>query len=145
IITANENFLQVLGYTLDEIRDKHHSMFVTEAERTSTAYKEFWEALNRGEFQAAQYKRLGKGGIEVWIEATYNPVLDLNGKVAKVVIFATDITGRKRDNAALVADVMKMVETVTQSVESLEQTARSQAAAAEATIDQSAIVSAATE
>ena len=79
IITANQNFLGAMGYTLDEIKGKHHSMFVDPAYRDSADYREFWAALNRGEFQAAQYKRLGKGGKEVWIEASYNP-LTKNGK-----------------------------------------------------------------
>ena len=92
IITANENFLKTLGYRLDEIQGRHHSMFVEEKERSSAAYRAFWEALGRGEFQAAQYKRVGKGGKEIWIEASYNPILDLNGKPFKVVKFATDIT-----------------------------------------------------
>jgi len=92
IITANENFLKTLGYRLDEIQGRHHSMFVEEKERTSAAYRSFWEELGRGEFQAAQYKRVGKGGKEIWIEASYNPIFDLNGKPFKVVKFATDIT-----------------------------------------------------
>ena len=95
IITANENFLKALGYTLGEIQGKHHSMFVDASEREGAAYREFWAALNRGEFQAAEYKRLGKGGKEIWIQATYNPVLDGNGKPFKVVKFATEITARK--------------------------------------------------
>src|SRR3979409_1934611 len=74
VITANENFLRVLGYSLAEIRGKHHSMFVAEQEKQSAAYRQFWEALNRGEFQAAEYKRIGKGGKEVWIQASYNPI-----------------------------------------------------------------------
>jgi methyl-accepting chemotaxis protein len=92
IITANENFLKTLGYRLDEIQGKHHSLFVDETEKKSAAYRQFWEALNRGEYQAAQYRRLGKDGKEVWIEASYNPILDLNGKPFKIVKFATDIT-----------------------------------------------------
>ena len=95
IITANENFLKALGYTLGEIQGKHHSMFVDASERDGAAYREFWAALNRGEFQAAEYKRLGKGGKEIWIQASYNPVLDGNGKPFKVVKFATEITARK--------------------------------------------------
>jgi len=95
IITANENFLKALGYTLPEIRGKHHGMFVEPSERDSAAYREFWTKLNRGEYQAAEYKRIGKGGKEVWIEASYNPVRDANGKPFKVVKFATDITEKK--------------------------------------------------
>ncbi|HEV8259591.1 MAG TPA: PAS domain-containing methyl-accepting chemotaxis protein [Burkholderiales bacterium] len=95
IHTANDNFLKALGYTLGEIQGKHHSMFVDPSERDSAAYREFWASLNRGEYQAAEYKRIGKGGKEVWIQATYNPVLDGSGKPIKVVKFATDITARK--------------------------------------------------
>ncbi|UGV25077.1 PAS domain S-box protein [Rhodopseudomonas boonkerdii] len=94
IITANQNFLNTLGYSLDEIRDRHHSMFVDPAERASAAYGEFWASLNRGIYQAAEYKRLGKGGREIWIQASYNPILDLNGKPFKVVKYATDITAQ---------------------------------------------------
>src|SRR5207244_13127375 len=92
IITANENFLGTVGYTLDEIRGRHHSMFVDPTERDGAGYREFWAALNRGEYQAAEYKRIGKGGKDVWIQASYNPILDLNGKPFKVVKYASDIT-----------------------------------------------------
>ena len=95
IVTANRNFLDATGYTLDEIKGKHHSIFVDPAERDSTAYREFWERLNRGEFQAAQYKRYGKGGREIWIQASYNPILDAGGRPAGVIKFATDITAQK--------------------------------------------------
>ncbi|WP_334356261.1 MULTISPECIES: methyl-accepting chemotaxis protein [unclassified Bradyrhizobium] len=95
IVTANDNFLKALGYSLGEIQGKHHSMFVDPSERDGAAYRDFWAALRRGEFQAAEYKRIGKGGREVWIQATYNPVLDAGGKPIKVVKFATDITARK--------------------------------------------------
>jgi methyl-accepting chemotaxis protein len=92
IITANSNFLGAMGYALPEIQGRHHSMFVDPAERNSAAYRQFWEALNRGEYQAAEYKRIGKGSKEVWIQASYNPILDLNGKPFKVVKYATDVT-----------------------------------------------------
>jgi methyl-accepting chemotaxis protein len=95
IRTANDNFLKALGYTLGEIHGKHHSMFVDPSERDGAAYRDFWAALRRGEYQAAEYKRIGKGGREVWIQASYNPILDGNGKPFKVVKFATDITDRK--------------------------------------------------
>ena len=99
VITANDNFLKALGYTLDEIKGKHHSMFVDEAFRQSFDYKEFWAKLNRGEYQAAEYKRIGKGGKEVWIQASYNPILDAAGKPIKVVKYATDVTAQKLINA----------------------------------------------
>jgi len=95
IITANENFLSTLGYSLSEIQGKHHSMFVATAERESAAYREFWAGLNRGEFRSGEYKRFGKGGKEIWILASYNPILDDAGKPFKVVKFATDITADK--------------------------------------------------
>jgi methyl-accepting chemotaxis protein len=94
IIGANQNFLKTVGYALDEIRGRHHSMFVDPVEREGAAYREFWAALNRGEYQAAEYKRIGKNSKEVWIQASYNPILDLNGKPFKVVKYATDTTAQ---------------------------------------------------
>ncbi|MFT5755582.1 MAG: methyl-accepting chemotaxis protein [Alteromonadaceae bacterium] len=99
IISANENFLSTLGYSLEEIQGQHHSMFVEPDFKISAEYKAFWESLNRGEYEAKEYKRLGKGGKEVWIQASYNPILDLNGKPFKVVKFATDVTAQKLMNA----------------------------------------------
>lgn len=104
ILDANDNFLRALGYTLDEIKGRHHSMFVDEASRQSREYKEFWTALNRGEYQAAEYKRIGKGGKEVWIQASYNPIMDLHGKPFKVVKYSTDITPQKLALNAMLAD-----------------------------------------
>src|ERR1700759_3138950 len=88
IITANPNFLAAVGYSLDEIRGQHHSMFVEPAYRSSAEYKAFWEKLGRGEFDAGQYKRVGKGGKEIWIQASYNPVFDASGKACKVIKYA---------------------------------------------------------
>ena len=105
VVTANENFLNALGYTLPEIQGKHHSMFVSPVERDSAAYREFWAALNRGVYQAAEYKRIGKGGKEVWIQASYNPVFDEKGKPSKVVKFATDVTEQKLRNADLAGQI----------------------------------------
>jgi methyl-accepting chemotaxis protein len=94
VLTANENFLKTLGYTLDEIKGQHHGMFVEPAYRQSPEYRAFWEKLGRGEYEAAQYKRIGKGGREIYIQASYNPILDANGKPMKVVKFATDVTAQ---------------------------------------------------
>ncbi|MFC3677011.1 methyl-accepting chemotaxis protein [Ferrovibrio xuzhouensis] len=92
---ANENFLKVMGYSLAEIKGKHHSIFADPAFAQSAEYKAFWDKLRRGEYEAAQYKRIGKGGREVWLQASYNPILDRKGKPVKVVKFATDITEQK--------------------------------------------------
>src|SRR6266581_3333278 len=108
IVTANENFLKTLGYSLSEIQGKHHSMFVEPAMRDSAAYREFWANLNRGQYQAAAFKRIGKGGKEVWIQASYNPMLDRNGKVYRVIKFATDITAEKlasMEDAGMIAAI----------------------------------------
>lgn len=92
IITANENFLGAVGYGLDEIKGKHHRMFVDPQEAATPGYQQFWDNLSRGQFETKEYKRFGKGGKEIWIQASYNPIFDQTGKVIKVVKFATDIT-----------------------------------------------------
>lgn len=99
ILTANANFLNTLGYTADEVRGKHHRIFVEPAYAESPEYKRFWQSLAEGRFDAGEYKRFGKDGREVWIQASYNPILDMNGKPFKVVKYATDITARKRQLA----------------------------------------------
>ncbi|MDX1343709.1 MAG: methyl-accepting chemotaxis protein, partial [Reinekea sp.] len=95
IRTANEGFLDTMGYELAEIAGKHHRIFVEADEANSPEYEQFWSALRAGNFQSAEYKRIGKGGKTVWIQASYNPIFDSNGKPFKVVKYATDITGRK--------------------------------------------------
>ncbi|HEU0197817.1 MAG TPA: PAS domain S-box protein, partial [Nevskiaceae bacterium] len=99
ILDANENFCKAVGYTRDELVGHPHSMLVAPEERDSPAYRAHWENLRGGQYQAGQFKRIGKGGTEVWIQASYNPILDADGKVCKVVKFATDITEQKRRNA----------------------------------------------
>ena len=94
VLTANENFLKTLGYSLAEIKGQHHGMFVDAAYRQSPDYRMFWEKLGRGEFDAGQYKRIGKGGREIWIQASYNPILDADGRPMKVVKYATDVTAQ---------------------------------------------------
>ncbi|HEY8380940.1 MAG TPA: PAS domain-containing methyl-accepting chemotaxis protein [Microvirga sp.] len=96
ILEANENFLNALGYALPEIQGRHHSLFVEPALRDSPDYVAFWRRLRNGEFQTGQYKRLGKGGREIWIEATYNPIFDAGGRPFKVVKYATDVTEQVR-------------------------------------------------
>ncbi|KAB1079446.1 PAS domain S-box protein [Methylobacterium soli] len=92
ITDANANFLSAVGYSLEEIRGRHHSLFVTQAERESAAYATFWQALARGEYQAGEFKRVGRNGREIWIYGAYNPVLDCEGKPCAVVKFASDVT-----------------------------------------------------
>jgi PAS domain S-box-containing protein len=92
IIDANENFLSAMGYSIEEIRGQHHRMFVEPSYAQSTEYQMFWSDLAAGHFKAAEYKRLGKGGKEVWIQASYNPIMDKRGKPFKVVKYATDVT-----------------------------------------------------
>ncbi|NBO18673.1 MAG: PAS domain S-box protein [Proteobacteria bacterium] len=92
ILTANNNFLGAMGYTLEEIQGKHHSMFVKQEYAQSMAYQHFWEELQAGNFQTDEFQRFGKGGRSVWIQASYNPIRDMNGHIFKVVKFATDIT-----------------------------------------------------
>ncbi|MBW3509580.1 PAS domain-containing methyl-accepting chemotaxis protein [Janthinobacterium sp. NKUCC06_STL] len=92
VLEANENFLAVMDYDLSDIQGEHHRMFCEPEYESSAEYKKFWQKLNRGEFDAGRYKRLGNHGKVVWIQATYNPILDLNGKPYKVVKFAIDIS-----------------------------------------------------
>lgn len=99
IVTANANFLRVMGYDLSEIVGQKHSVFVPADERNSDAYERFWDRLRSGEAQTAEYRRIGKGGKEIWIQGTYTPVLSRAGKVVKIVKFAIDITDQKRQNA----------------------------------------------
>ena len=101
ILTANENFLDTLGYRLDEVKGRHHRMFVETSYGQSKEYEDFWKQLNRGEYIATSFKRIGKGGKDVWIQASYNPIFDLNRRVIKVVKYATDITDLTEIGAGL--------------------------------------------
>jgi methyl-accepting chemotaxis protein len=101
ILNANRNFLDAMGYSLEEVRGQHHSMFVETAYRQSPEYRVFWERLGRGEFDSNKYKRIAKGGREIWIQASYNPIMDQNGKPYKVVKFATDITADENQSNEL--------------------------------------------
>src|SRR5262245_12838048 len=99
ILNANENFLKAVGYSLDEVRGQHHRMFVDPAERERPEYLAFWRDLARGEYHAGQYRRFGRGQREVWLQASYNPILDADGKPIKVVKYCTDITAQKMQAA----------------------------------------------
>lgn len=111
VVDANDNFLTTMGYSLNEIQGQHHSMFVDTVYERSAEYKNFWTKLNKGEYVSGEFKRLAKGGKEVWIQASYNPILDVNGRPSKVVKFATDITAQKLRNI----DFQEQLEAISRS------------------------------
>ena len=129
IIYANENFLNTVGYRLDEIKNRHHRIFVPREEQDSTEYKVFWDSLRAGNYQSAQFRRITKTGEDVWIQASYNPILDENGVPFKVVKFAYDITAQvllnqRQDVGDAVAEsINQMVETIAEISSSVNQTA----------------------
>jgi len=92
VLTANDTFLNTMGYRLEDIRGKHHRLFCNREEADSAGYKNFWAQLNRGEYVSGRFQRLGRNGQPIWLRATYNPVFDSNGKLYKVVKFASDVT-----------------------------------------------------
>ena len=100
VLEANANFLQTMGYRLEDIRGKHHRQFCTREEADSPAYRDFWERLNRGEFFSGRFQRVNRNGDIVWLSATYNPVFDASGRLYKVVKFARDITAQVRQQQA---------------------------------------------
>ena len=101
ILDANDNFLAALGYRLDEIVGQHHRIFVDPIEATQPEYEAFWASLANGTFQTAEYRRVPKNGSEIWIQATYNPLLDADRRVERVVKFATDITSQREAQAEI--------------------------------------------
>ncbi|KQS83800.1 MULTISPECIES: methyl-accepting chemotaxis protein [unclassified Rhizobium] len=108
ILTANANFLSTVGYELADIRGKHHSMFCEPTYAGSEEYKTLWNDLRSGKFIADEFKRIGRGGKQVWIQASYNPIFDHNGRVFKVVKFATDVTGRIQNSETLAGALEKL-------------------------------------
>ena len=108
ILNANDNFLNTLGYTKDEIFGKHHSIFCEEKYKNSNEYKEFWKKLNRGEFDSGEYLRLGKNNKEVWIQASYNPIFNLDNKPFKIVKYAIDITNKKHTMFEVEKDIKEL-------------------------------------
>ncbi|CAA2157398.1 Biofilm dispersion protein BdlA [Methylobacterium brachiatum] len=104
VLTANDNFLTTLGYRLEEVQGRHHSLFIDPTERDSAEYRRFWDSLGHGEYQMAEYRRLAKGGREVFIQGSYNPIFDRDGRPLRIVKFATDVTAavlERRRRAAL--------------------------------------------
>jgi methyl-accepting chemotaxis protein len=148
VVTANDNFLRTMGYTLEEIRGRHHSLFIDPTYRETEQYRQFWRDLNDGKFQTAEFKRIGKGGREVWLQATYNPALDINGKTCKVVKFATDITGRKAAEANLkstLGAVATNAQALASASEELTAVSQQMSSNSEETSAQSNVVAAASE
>ena len=131
ILHANENFLKAVGYRLDEIKGKHHSMFVA-PEDQGPAYTKFWEDLKQGRFQAAEYRRMAKGNREFFINATYNPILDMDGRVFKVVKFATDETDKVRRMQSL-REIDQDMERIQHAIRVLKEQTDSNALASQST------------
>jgi methyl-accepting chemotaxis protein len=141
VLTANANFLHTMGYSLDEIRGQHHRMFVDDEFRRSHEYREFWARLVRGECQAGEFKRIGKGGREIWIHASYNPILDGAGRPTKVVKFATDVTAQ----AQIRTEIRRNAEELISASEHVAEVTQQMSANAEETSAQANVVSAASE
>jgi methyl-accepting chemotaxis protein len=99
---ANSNFLSLMNYRLEEIKGKHHSIFIEETEVNSASYKKFWKDLGEGKFLTSEFKRIGKDKKEVWIEASYNPILGITNKPFKIIKYATDITNKKLEAANVI-------------------------------------------
>ena len=110
ILTANANFLRAMGYGLEEIQGRHHRIFAEPTHAASQEYADFWASLREGRFQSAEYRRVGKGGREVWIQASYNPILDAQGRPTKIVKYATDVTARKQASERIAATIHALVE-----------------------------------
>ncbi|WP_368029579.1 methyl-accepting chemotaxis protein [Arcobacter sp. s6] len=133
ILNANENFLNTIGYSLDEIKGKHHSMFCEESYKNSDEYKDFWKKLNDGKYDAGQYLRIGKNNKQVWIRATYNPILDIDNKPFKVVKYATDITLRKN----MMFNIQDNVQKLNKSLNHLSNASKSMSSDAETNMNSS--------
>lgn len=148
IITANKNFTDTVGYSLEEIQGKHHRIFCEESLANSAEYKEFWAALARGEYQGGEYKRVGKGGKDIWLQATYNPILGPDGEPLKVVKFATDSTeaiNQRQERDRVGAQVDEILEQIASSVSGANEQASSAASASMQTESVVKSVAAATE
>jgi methyl-accepting chemotaxis protein len=148
IITANDNFLNCVGYRLDEIKGKHHRMFVDPGYAAGADYARLWSDLNDGKFKTAEFQHIGKGGKEIWLQATYNPRFDINGKVSRVVKLATDITARKQGEVALkqtLESVSQNAQSLASASEELSAVAQQMSSNSEETAAQSNVVAAASE
>jgi PAS domain S-box-containing protein len=148
IVTANDALCTTMGYTLDEIKGRHHSMFVSESLRNSGEYREFWARLNRGEFVTAEFSRLRKDGSEVWLQASYTAIPDKSGKPIKVVKFALDVTdtvNARRTTERILTEVNASAATLAASAEELTAVSQQMSSNADETAAQANVVSAASE
>lgn len=148
IIIANDNFLKGLGYRLEDIKGRHHRMFMDPNDAARPEYTAFWDALRRGEYQAGEYKRIGAGNRTIWIQASYNPILDANGKPMKVVKFATDITAtveRRLRNERLSAEIEQDLSGIADNISAVSRQASEVAGAASQTSETIQSVAAAAE
>jgi methyl-accepting chemotaxis protein len=148
ILTANENFLRATGYRLPEVVGQPHAMFVTKSDRESDAYLAFWKALGRGEFRSGEFRRVGKGGRDVWLQATYTPILDPSGKAVKIIKFATDVTGQvlaRQQFNALVQEVATAARQLSHSIEEISGSMRRSQGAAHTAVGYVSSVSMATQ
>jgi methyl-accepting chemotaxis protein len=141
ILDANENFLATLGYSLSEIKGKHHSLFVDPLERNTSEYRLFWDRLARGEFDVGKYRRIGKDGRTIWIQATYNPVLDRNGKAFKVVKYAVNVS----EQQAIAERVKQISSIVASAATEMQHTAADMSQAADVSTEQAASVAVAAQ
>ncbi len=160
ILTANKNFLATVGYTLDEVRGQHHSIFCAPHVRETTEYKTFWQDLNRGEFRSGESQRIGKNGHNVWLQASYNPIFDRRGKTVSVMKTAIDMTQFKELMASTTAaqraamnqtaenfetNVGTLIAALSSGAAALQVTAQSMSATATHTDQQATTVAAAAE
>lgn len=125
VLDANANFLRAMGYTLEEIRGQHHSLFCEPAYAQSREYRDFWADLNAGRFAAGRYKRRGKLDAEVWIEASYNPILDTHGHPTRVMKVAIDVTDRVKREQVVAGKIGAMTEVLSELSGSIDRIARS--------------------
>ncbi|MDY3554194.1 methyl-accepting chemotaxis protein [Gemmata sp. JC717] len=148
IVAANGNFLRSMGYELDEVVGRHHSMFVPPAGRQSAEYVQLWAALRRGEYRAGEFERIGKGGREVWVFGAYVPLLDASGRPYRVIKFTTDVTARvlfQRAVHTLIAEVSHNAGALTEASQQLTNVSQQMAANAEETATQASVASGAAE
>jgi methyl-accepting chemotaxis protein len=148
ILTANANFLRVVGYPLAEIVGQHHRMFVTASDRQSQDYAVFWKGLAQGEFRSGEFRRVGRNGREVWLHATYSPILDPSGTPVKVIKFATDVTAQvvaHQEFDALIQSVAGAAHKLSKSIEDISGSMRRSQGAAHTAVDHVASASQATQ